>query len=49
MADTTDFRNGFTMIWNDSLWQIVKFQHVKPFRKSVVSALQCPAAADIAA
>ncbi len=30
MADTTDFRNGFTMVWNDSLWQIVKFQHVKP-------------------
>ena len=30
MADTTDFRNGFTMMWNDGLWQIVKFQHVKP-------------------
>jgi elongation factor P len=30
MADTTDFRNGFTMLWNDGLWQIVKFQHVKP-------------------
>ena len=30
MADTTDFRNGFTMHWNHGLWQIVKFQHVKP-------------------
>ena len=30
MADTTDFRNGFTMIWNSDLWQIVEFQHVKP-------------------
>ena len=30
MADTTDFRNGFTMMWNSDLWQIVEFQHVKP-------------------
>ena len=30
MADTTDFRNGYTMVWNGGLWQIVKFQHVKP-------------------
>jgi len=30
MADTTDFRNGFTMIWNEGLWQIIEFQHVKP-------------------
>ena len=30
MADTTDFRNGFTLMLNNELWQIVKFQHVKP-------------------
>lgn len=30
MADTTDFRNGFTMIWNGDVWQIVEFMHVKP-------------------
>ena len=30
MAATTDFRNGFTMVLGDNLWQIVKFQHVKP-------------------
>ena len=30
MADTTDFRNGFTMIWNSDLWSIIEFQHVKP-------------------
>lgn len=30
MADTTDFRNGYAMIWNGDLWQIVDFQHVKP-------------------
>ena len=30
MADTTDFRNGFTMRLDGELWQIVKFQHVKP-------------------
>ena len=30
MADTTNFRNGFTMLINGALWQIVKFQHVKP-------------------
>lgn len=30
MADTTDFRNGFTMMWNGDLWQIVEFMHVKP-------------------
>ncbi|MDE2834829.1 MAG: elongation factor P [Bacteroidota bacterium] len=29
-ADTTRFRNGFTMELNKELWQIVKFQHVKP-------------------
>ena len=30
MADTTDFRNGFTMIYNGDVWQIIEFQHVKP-------------------
>ena len=30
MADTSDFRNGFTMIWNDDIWTIVEFLHVKP-------------------
>jgi elongation factor P len=30
MASTTDFRNGFTFIWNNDIWQIVEFQHVKP-------------------
>ena len=30
MADTTDFRNGFTIIWHSDLWQIIAFQHVKP-------------------
>lgn len=30
MADTSDFRNGLTLIWNDDLWSIVEFQHVKP-------------------
>ena len=30
MASTSDFRNGFTMEFKDSLWQIIEFQHVKP-------------------
>lgn len=30
MADTSNFRNGLTFIWNDGLWSIVEFQHVKP-------------------
>ena len=30
MADTTDFRNGFTLEWNNGVWQIVDFLHVKP-------------------
>lgn len=30
MASTQDFRNGFTFIWNDDVWQIVEFMHVKP-------------------
>ncbi|MDX1530759.1 MAG: elongation factor P [Rhodothermales bacterium] len=30
MASTQDFRNGFTLVWNDDIWQIVEFLHVKP-------------------
>jgi len=30
MADTTDFRNGFTMSLDGSIFEIVSFQHVKP-------------------
>ena len=30
MADTTDFRNGFTMSLDGELFSIVEFQHVKP-------------------
>jgi elongation factor P len=30
MATTADFRNGLCLDWNDQLWTIVQFQHVKP-------------------
>ena len=30
MADTTDFRNGFTMLLDGELFSTVEFQHVKP-------------------
>jgi len=30
MADTSNFRNGFCMIWNGDVWSIIEFQHVKP-------------------
>ena len=30
MADTTDFRNGFTMTLEEAIYSIVEFQHVKP-------------------
>lgn len=30
MADTSNFRNGFSMIWHGDVWSIVEFQHVKP-------------------
>ena len=30
MASTSDFRNGFTFIWNGDVWQIAEFMHVKP-------------------
>jgi elongation factor P len=28
--DTSDFRNGLSIIWNNDVYQIVEFQHVKP-------------------
>ncbi len=34
MADTTDFRNGFTMSLNGEIFSIVEFQHVKPGKGS---------------
>lgn len=30
MADTSDFRNGLTLVWNNDLWTIIEFLHVKP-------------------
>ena len=30
MADTTNFRNGYTMKLDGAIWEIVDFQHVKP-------------------
>ncbi|SRR5690625_2062069 len=30
MADTSDFRNGLTLVRNNELWTIIEFQHVKP-------------------
>jgi elongation factor P len=30
VADTTDFRTGFTMRHKNDLWSIMEFQHVKP-------------------
>lgn len=30
MPDTSDFRNGLTLVWNNDLWTIVEFMHVKP-------------------
>ena len=34
MADTTDFRNGFTISLDGELFSIVEFQHVKPGKGS---------------
>ncbi|MSR83256.1 MAG: elongation factor P [Candidatus Latescibacteria bacterium] len=34
MADTSDFRNGFTMLLDNALVSIVEFQHVKPGKGS---------------
>lgn len=30
MADTSDFRNGLVLQWNNDLWTIIEFMHVKP-------------------
>ena len=30
MATTSDFRNGLCINYNNDLWQITEFQHVKP-------------------
>ncbi len=30
MADTSDFRNGLAIVWNNDIWSIIEFQHVKP-------------------
>ncbi len=30
MISASDFKKGATMVWNDGLWQIADFQHVKP-------------------
>ena len=30
MATTADFKNGLCLDYNNGLWQIVEFQHVKP-------------------
>lgn len=30
MADTTDFRTGYTFRYKNDLWSIAEFQHVKP-------------------
>ena len=30
MATTADFRNGLCIEYNNELWSIVDFQHVKP-------------------
>ncbi len=29
-TNTSDIRNGLTIIWNDDLWTIIEFMHVKP-------------------
>ena len=30
MGTTSDFRNGLCIKYNNDLWQIIEFQHVKP-------------------
>lgn len=30
MANTSDFKNGLCMNWNNDLYKIIEFQHVKP-------------------
>ena len=33
LADTSDFRTGFTMRHKNGLWTIADFQHVKPLNR----------------
>jgi len=42
MASTSDFRNGLCLDFNNGLYTIVQFQHVKPgkVRVSVVKNLK---------
>ena len=30
MITASDFKKGITISWNNGLWQIIDFQHVKP-------------------
>ena len=30
MITASDFKKGITLSWNNGLWQIIDFQHVKP-------------------
>ena len=30
MIAASDFKKGITLSWNNGLWQIIDFQHVKP-------------------
>lgn len=30
MLSAGDFKNGATIVWNNGIWQIIEFQHVKP-------------------
>lgn len=30
MVSSNDFKNGMTILWDDSIYQILEFQHVKP-------------------
>lgn len=39
MATTADFRNGLCLEWNNDLYTIVEFQHVKP-EKGLLSSGQ---------
>ncbi len=30
LITASDFKKGITISWNNGLWQIIDFQHVKP-------------------
>ena len=42
MATTNDLKNGLVMVIDGQLWQVVEFQHVKPFFRSLVVATGVP-------